>query len=100
MPPLPLRGGPLCGLEKGLGRDTRRESRSSPDRDTTSNAVHQTGKLPESEWEDFCAGSRFLNTVSWGPRPSLVLYLDMPTEQAVENPPPPEGRDPHHRGYP
>ena len=56
------------------------------DRYTTSNAVHQTGKLPESEWEDFL---RWLFDFEYGklglPEPSLVLYLDMPTEQAVEN---------------
>ena len=54
------------------------------DRYTTSNAVHQTGKLPESEWEDFL---RWLFDFEYGklglPEPSLVLYLDMPTEQAV-----------------
>ena len=55
------------------------------DRYTTSNAVHQTGKLPEGEWEDFL---RWLYDFEYGklglPAPDLVLYLDMPTDRAVE----------------
>ena len=55
------------------------------DRYTTSNAVHQTGKLPEGEWEEFL---RWLFTFEYGrlglPEPDLVLWLDMPTERAVE----------------
>ena len=54
------------------------------DRYTTSNAVHQACKLPEGEWEAFF---RWLDDFEHGklglPRPDLVLYLDMPTEQAV-----------------
>ncbi len=54
------------------------------DRYTTSNAVHQACKLPEGEWEKFF---RWLDDFEHGklglPRPGLVLYLDMPTEQAV-----------------
>ena len=49
------------------------------------NAVHQTGKLPEGEWEEFL---RWLFTFEYGrlglPEPDLVLWLDMPTERAVE----------------
>ncbi len=55
------------------------------DRYTTSNAVHQTCKLPEEEWEEFL---RWLFDFECGklglPVPDLVLYLDMPTERAVE----------------
>lgn len=55
------------------------------DRYTTSNAVHQTCKLPEEEWEGFL---RWLFDFECGklglPVPDLVLYLDMPTEKAVE----------------
>lgn len=55
------------------------------DRYTTSNAVHQTGKLPEGEWEGFV---RWLFDFECGklglPEPDLVLYLDMPTDKAVE----------------
>ena len=55
------------------------------DRYTTSNAVHQTGKLPEGEWEGFL---RWLYDFEYGklglPAPDLVLYLDMPTDRAVE----------------
>lgn len=55
------------------------------DRYTTSNAVHQTGKLPEAEWEGFL---RWLSDFEYGklglPEPSVVLYLDMPTDRAVE----------------
>ena len=55
------------------------------DRYTTSNAVHQSAKLPEPEREAFC---RWLDEFEHDrlelPRPDLVLYLDMPTEQAVQ----------------
>lgn len=55
------------------------------DRYTTSNAVHQTCKMPEAEWEDFL---RWLFDFECGklglPVPDLVIYLDMPTEKAVE----------------
>ncbi|WP_294551705.1 deoxynucleoside kinase [uncultured Pseudoflavonifractor sp.] len=55
------------------------------DRYTTSNAVHQTCKLPEAEWESFI---RWLFDFECGklglPLPDLVIYLDMPTDKAVE----------------
>lgn len=55
------------------------------DRYTTSNAVHQTCKVPEEEWEAFF---RWLSDFEFGklglPAPDLVIYLDMPTERAVE----------------
>ena len=55
------------------------------DRYTTSNAVHQAVKCPLPERESFL---RWLDDFEHGklglPRPDLVLYLDMPTEQAVE----------------
>ncbi|MCI2105349.1 MAG: thymidylate kinase [Intestinimonas sp.] len=55
------------------------------DRYTTSNAVHQTGKLPPEQWEDFF---RWLSDFEYGklglPAPDLVLYLDMPTDDAVQ----------------
>ena len=55
------------------------------DRYTTSNAVHQTSKLPEEAWEPFL---RWLFDFEYGklglPAPDLVLYLDMPTDRAVE----------------
>ncbi len=55
------------------------------DRYTTSNAVHQASKLPEVEWEGFF---QWLDDFECGklglPRPDLVVYLDMPTQRAVE----------------
>lgn len=55
------------------------------DRYTTSNAVHQTGKLPEEEWVAFL---EWLMDLEYNklelPQPDLVLWLDMPTEKAVE----------------
>lgn len=39
--------------KKVWGRDYAAGKQILSDRYTTSNAVHQTGKLPESEWEDF-----------------------------------------------
>ena len=55
------------------------------DRYTTSNAVHQAVKCSAPERESFL---RWLDDFEHGklglPRPDLVLYLDMPTERAVE----------------
>jgi len=55
------------------------------DRYTTSNAVHQSAKLPEGQREEFC---RWLDEFEHDrlelPRADLVLYLDMPTDFAVK----------------
>ena len=51
------------------------------DRYTTSNAVHQTSKLPEGERRAFLDWLfHFEYTLLGLPRPDLVIYLDMPTE--------------------
>ena len=51
------------------------------DRYTTSNAVHQGGKVPEGEREDFFRWLYDLEYEKMGlPRPDLVLCLDMPIE--------------------
>lgn len=56
------------------------------DRYTTSNAVHQGGKLSEAERAEFFA---WLGDFEYGrlglPKPDLVIWLDIPTERAVEN---------------
>ncbi len=56
------------------------------DRYTTSNAVHQAAKMPPGERAAFFA---WLEDLEYGrlglPRPDLVIWLDMPTPQAVEN---------------
>ncbi len=48
---------------------------------TTSNAVHQCSKLPESEWEDFL---NWLYDFEYNkvaiPKPDKVIFLDMPIE--------------------
>lgn len=48
---------------------------------TTSNAVHQTSKLPESEWKTFLD---WLYDFEYGkiaiPKPDKVIFLDMPVE--------------------
>ena len=50
---------------------------------TTSNAIHQMSKLPESEWEDFLGWLEDLEYRRMQiPHPDLVLYLDMPDEAA------------------
>ena len=55
------------------------------DRYTTSNAVHQTGKLPHAERPGFL---RWLAEFEYDrlglPRPDLVLYLDLPTQKALD----------------
>ena len=54
------------------------------DRYTTSNAVHQTVKCPPQERGDFLRWLDDFEHAKLGlPRPDLVLYLDMPTAQAV-----------------
>lgn len=56
------------------------------DRYTTSNAVHQASKLPEAERAAFFAWLEDFECDKLGlPRPDLVFFLDMPTQQAVEN---------------
>lgn len=48
---------------------------------TTSNAVHQTSKLPESEWEGFLDWLYDFEYVKIGiPKPCKVIFLDMPVE--------------------
>lgn len=56
------------------------------DRYTTSNAVHQASKLPPEGRADFFRWLYDFEFDKLGlPRPDLVLYLDMPTAQAVDN---------------
>lgn len=46
---------------------------------TTSNAIHQTSKLPSEQWEDYLAWLYDFEYRKMGiPRPDLVLFLDMP----------------------
>ena len=48
---------------------------------TTSNAIHQMGKLPREEWDAYL---RWLEEYEYGllglPRPDRVLFLDMPLD--------------------
>lgn len=51
------------------------------DRYTTSNAVHQAGKLPKDRQDDFIAWLYDFEFRKFGlPEPSLVICLDMPIE--------------------
>ena len=51
------------------------------DRYTTSNAVHQASKLPESQRKEYLDWLFELEYGKLGlPKPDLVIYLDMPTE--------------------
>lgn len=55
------------------------------DRYTTSNAVHQACKLPPEEWDAFFDWLDDFEHARLGlPRPDIVIYLDMPTQQAAE----------------
>ncbi len=48
---------------------------------TTSNAVHQTSKMPENEWKDFLDWLYDLEYNKVGiPKPDKVIFLDMPVE--------------------
>ena len=73
-----------ASLKKVWGEDYQNGGLIMADRYSTSNAVHQSAKLPPEEREAFC---RWLDDFEHNklelPRPDLVLYLDMPTEQAV-----------------
>ena len=54
------------------------------DRYTTSNAVHQGSKLPDEEKGPFFRWLADFEYRRLGlPEPDLVLYLDMPTDQAM-----------------
>ena len=47
----------------------------------TSNAVHQTAKLPPEQWEEYLNWLYTLEYESVGiPKPDLVIFLDMPCE--------------------
>lgn len=47
----------------------------------TSNAVHQTAKLPKGEWDGYLSWLYEIEYEKVGiPKPDLVLFLDMPTE--------------------
>lgn len=48
---------------------------------TTSNAIHQASKLPESEWENFLSWLYDFEYSKIGiPKPDKVIFLDMPVE--------------------
>ena len=54
------------------------------DRYTTSNAVHQAGKVPEAERSAFLRWLYDLEYVKMGlPQPDLVLWLNMPVEHTL-----------------
>lgn len=53
------------------------------DRYTTSNAVHQTAKLPESKWDDYLKWLfEFEYEYMQIPRPDVVIYLDVDVEHS------------------
>ena len=74
-----------ASMKKVWGEHYKNGSLIVADRYTTSNAVHQSAKLPEDKREEFC---RWLDEFEHDrlelPRADLVLYLDMPTEYAVK----------------
>lgn len=54
------------------------------DRYATSNAVHQTSKLPKEEWRKFFGWLSDFEYEKLGlPKPDLVLFLDMPIGQSL-----------------
>ena len=51
------------------------------DRYTTSNAVHQTVKLPREQWDEYISWLTDYEYAKMGiPKPDCVIYLDMPVE--------------------
>ena len=74
-----------ASYQKVWGENYRAGKLILADRYTTSNAVHQTGKLPEEAWEGFLHWLVDFEYQKLGlPEPDLVLYLDMPTQRAAE----------------
>lgn len=52
---------------------------------TSSNIVYQMSKLPENEWDSFIEWVEDTEYKKFGiPRPSVVIYLDMPIEISQE----------------
>ena len=73
-----------ASYKKAWGEAYERGGLVLTDRYSTSNAVHQTVKCPTEERGDFLRWlDDFEHTKLELPRPDLVLYLDMPTRQAV-----------------
>ena len=73
-----------ASYKKAWGEAYERGGLGLTDRYSTSNAVHQTVKCPPEERGDFLRWLDDFEHAKLGlPRPDLVLYLDMPTRQAV-----------------
>ena len=73
-----------ASYKKAWGEAYERGGLVLTDRYSTSNAVHQTVKCPPEERGDFLRWLDDFEHAKLGlPRPDLVLYLDMPTCQAV-----------------
>ena len=74
-----------ASLKKVWGERYDRGGLVLADRYTTSNAVHQAAKCPTAERREFLTWLDDFEHNKMGlPRPDLVLYLDMPTQRAVE----------------
>ena len=55
------------------------------DRYVTSNIIHQMGKLDPDEWQTYMTWLEDLEYLRFGlPKPTVVLYLDIPVALAVE----------------
>ena len=68
----------FASFKKDWGEDYRNDTVILCDRYTTSNAVHQMAKLPQSQWEDFLCWLYDFEFKKLGiPAPSAVIYLDM-----------------------
>lgn len=71
--------------KKVWGEGYQRGGLTLADRYTTSNAVHQGGKLaPEDQGAFFDWLTDFEYEKLGLPRPDVVIYLDMPTEKSVQ----------------
>ncbi len=75
-----------ASLKQVWGEDYERGGLILADRYITSNAVHQAAKVPVQEREAFFDWLFDFECNKLGlPRPDVVIYLDMPTERAVQN---------------
>ncbi len=75
-----------ASLKQVWGGDYEQGGLILADRYITSNAVHQAAKVPVAEREEFFDWLFDFECNKLGlPRPDVVIYLDMPTERAVQN---------------
>ncbi len=71
----------FASFRRDWEEDYRRGAVILCDRYTTSNMIYQLGKLPSQQWREYLSWAEDFEYEKLGlPRPSRVIYLDMPLE--------------------